>query len=77
MECVMEGGNKYGKIPLSMRDTGSTIKLMEEAGLFTAMETCTKETGRMIRPMEKVYIFTRMGLVIQGSGIKIYNTDSA
>jgi hypothetical protein len=71
----MAGVNKFGKIFLCIKGTGSMIKPMVEEGWFIQMEMYIKVNGVTIRLMEKVFIYTKMEHLILVNGSKIFNKD--
>ena len=59
---------RYGKMGLTMKDTGKTIKLMEKEDLFIKTEIFMKENGKMIKLMELVFTNILMALNIEDNG---------
>jgi hypothetical protein len=71
----MEKVCKNGKMVVSMKDTGRTVKLMGLDNTFTPMVTYTSATGSTTKHMVKVGIFILMELNTMGNGTKINNKD--
>ena len=59
---------KYGKMGLTMKDIGKTIKLMEREDLFIQTEIFMRENGKMIKLMVVVFINIPMALNIEDNG---------
>jgi hypothetical protein len=53
---------RYGKMGLTMKDIGKTIKLMEREDLFIQTEIFMRENGKMIKLM--VVVFTNIPMVL-------------
>ena len=68
--------SKSGKILLSMKGIGRTIKLMGGEGSFTRMEMSTKDNLKMISPMARGYIFIRTVPSIMDLGLKTISMGS-
>jgi len=59
---------KYGKMGLTMKDIGKTIKLMEREDLFIQTEIFMRENGKMIKLMVVVFTNIPMALNIEDNG---------
>ena len=68
--------SKSGKILLSMKGIGRTIKLMGGEGSFTRMEMYTRDNLKMISPTAREYIFIRTVPSIMDHGLKITSMGS-
>jgi hypothetical protein len=72
----MVEANKYGKITLSMKDTGQMTKPTAEADSYMETEMSMKENGKTTKLMAKEYTPKMMDPVTQVSGLKIFSMDS-
>jgi hypothetical protein len=61
-DFVMVEEYRYGKMDLTMKDIGKTIKLMEREDLFIQTEIFMRENGKMIKLM--VVVFTNIPMVL-------------
>lgn len=59
---------RYGKMGLTMKDIGKTIKLMEREDLFIQTEIFMRENGKMIKLMVMVFTNIPMALNIEDNG---------
>ena len=79
VQSILDNGNqdfvmveeyKYGKMGLTMKDIGKTIKLMEREDLFIQTEIFMRENGKMIKLMVVVFTNIPMALNIEDNGQK-------